>query len=273
LDNEKRVKMKCEIPDMKEILKSKWAHSVGLGARKDKWVKVSILEQGTTPEDKDLLKKLGISKGEKVLAIAGYYASWAKEIKKAGAKVDYSDISKEIVNWTKENIKTKFGKYICSNYELIPKKSEEYDWTFTYEACGAGRGLSIACLRSLLNSKGGMFLIHLGDKKHQEANASKIEKYPNIVRMISEIYGSEASVVKKKIKAHKKGEENVRIHEFLISKIKTNSSARRMAKVDLDFLDWIGDKGKVDKKFKDSLIRLGKLDKVISKDFFRIVEI
>jgi len=190
--------MKYTIPDLKKVLEPpKEFYKPGYGLKSSKG-KLEILEQGTIPEDEQLLKKLGIKKDEKVLAIATFYASWARKLKENGAKVDYSDISKELTNWAKKNYKIKFGKYICSNYELIPKKEKEYDWTFTYEACGGGKGLTLAYLRSLLNARGGILLIHLGDKKHQIANAPKIKNYPNIVKSLSKIYNSNFSVEKKK---------------------------------------------------------------------------
>ncbi|MGD9276898.1 MAG: hypothetical protein PVJ67_07035 [Candidatus Pacearchaeota archaeon] len=277
--------MKYKIPDLKKILEPpKEFYKPGYGLKSSKG-KLEILEQGTIPEDKQLLKKLGIKKGEKILAIATFYASWARKLKENGAKVDYSDISKELTNWAKKNYKRKFGKYVCSNYELIPKKEREYSWTFTYEACGGGRGLTLAYLRSLLNVKGGILLIHLGDKKHQIANAPKIKNYPNIVKILSKIYNSNFSVEKKKIKACKRGEDKIVDYEFLVSKIKTNNQARKKAKIDLSILEFTRNKSKINikeigKKFKikeneikKSLTRLSKLNKTIKEDFFKEVEL
>lgn len=277
---------KILIPNLKEILKTKWSHDIGYGFKGKKKSRINALEQGTTPRDSKVLEKLGIKKREKVLVIAAYYASWASELQKAKARIDYSDISKPIVDWVKKNEKIKFGKYICSNYELIPKNPKEYDWTFTYEACGGGRGLPLAYLRSLLNSNGGILVIHLGDEKHQKANISKLQKYPNIVKILSKIYNAKSSAVKKKIKARKRGEKNIEIHEFLVSKIKTNNSARKKVELDLEILNFIQNKKiinlekdskrlKIDKKgLKDSLIRISKIAKLIkAKGCLREVEL
>lgn len=276
---------KTKIPNLKKILKTEWTHNIGYGFKGKERSKINALEQGTTPEDKLLLKKLGIKKEERILAIAAYYASWAKELKRAGAKVDYSDVSKPIVNFVKKNVKVKFGRYILSNYELIPKNSNEYDWTFTYEACGGGRGLPLAYLRSLINKKGGILLIHLGDKKHQKANASKIRRYPNIVKTLSKIYNAKFIVDKVKIKSHKRGEKNIKLNEFLVSKIMTNNSARKKAELDLKVLDYVQKKKFIDlekdskklnlrkKELKDSLSKLNKLTKIINEKFLREVEI
>ena len=275
--------VKLIIPYLKEILKPKWSHKVGYSFQAEKEVKLNILEQGTTPKDGDLLQNLGIRKREKILAIAAYYASWASALQKSGAKVDYSDISKSIVNWVKKNIKTKFGKYILSNYELIPKNSKEYDWTFTYEACGGGRGLPIAYLRSLLNSKGGILMMCLS-LKHKIANASKLKRYPNIVKTLSRIYDVKYSINKKKILTHKRGEDT-KIREFLICKILTNNSARKKAEHDLRILDYASGKKFINikedsKKLKiskkelgDSLKRLNKISKLSKEEFRKTLEI
>jgi len=247
------------IPCLKEILKPKWSHEIGFGFKGKNKSKLDSLEQGTTPEDKDLLKKIGINKKEKVLVIAGYYASWAQALKRGGAEVDYSDISKEIVNWVKKNEKTRFGKYICSNYELIPKKEKEYDYTFTYEACGGGRGLPIAYLRSLLNNKGGILMLHLGSKEHQKANTPKLKRYPDIVKTLAQIYDSKYFIINKKIKVHKRGEKVIKNSKFLICKILTNKNARELAKQDLIALE-------SNKFSKDNLERLNKLSNLISAE-------
>lgn len=265
-----------KVPDIKEILTPVWAHKPGFGMGKEKgkrvYLKQDILEQGTTPKDERLLEKLGMKKGEKVLAIAGYYGSWASALQRAGAKVDYSDVSNPIINWVKKNVKVKFGKYICSGYENIPKKPLEYDWTFTYEACGGGRGLPIAYLRSLLNKKGGILVLHLSNKKHRLANSNKVKRYPFVVKKLSKVYGTKSQVIKKKISARRKAKP-VMMHEFLVSKIFTNNSARKKAELDLKIL-WFtrgkkiinlerdSERLKISKKdLKSSLRRLSELSK------------
>ena len=136
--------MKYQIPNLKKILRPRWAHKPGWGVNESGWHRVEVWTQGTVPKDSKLLEKLGIKKGDKVLAIAGYFGDWANALKKRGAIVDYSDVSKSMINYVKKN--KKFKKYLASGYEKIPKQEGEYDWTFTYEACGGGQGLPIAYL-------------------------------------------------------------------------------------------------------------------------------
>ncbi len=274
-----------KFPDLNKILApNKEIYKPGYGLKSASG-KLDILEQGTTPKDKDLLKKLGIKKGERVLSIATFYASWAKSLRDSGARVDYSDVSKPLTNWAKKNFKNTFENYYNSNYELIPKEANKYDWIFTYEACGAGRGLPIAYLRSLLNKKGGILVIHLGSKEHQIANAPKIQKYPNIVNILSKIYGADSKVIKKKIRSFQRGEKQIKNYEFLISRIKTNSKARQNAQIDLEVLNYLKSKRKINlkvdskklkintKELKSSLIRLNKLAKIISDKYQKEVEI
>ncbi|MAE49918.1 hypothetical protein CMI48_03765 [Candidatus Pacearchaeota archaeon] len=84
--------MRYHVPNLTKVMQPRWAHRVGCGFKGSEESKLDALEQGTTPQDKDLLRKLGIKKGESVLSIAGYYASWAKELQKAGAQVDYREL-------------------------------------------------------------------------------------------------------------------------------------------------------------------------------------
>jgi hypothetical protein len=249
------------IPNLKEIMKPRWEHKPGYGMNKEYVLhKRKSFEQSTTPKDSELLKKLGIKRGEKVLTIASYYASWASEIAKAGAKVDYSDISQSLTNWAKKKYKKLFGKYIHSGYEVLPKQSREYDWTFTYEACGGGSGLPIAYLRSLLNNKGGILVLLL-DKENPNRMGSKLKRYPNIVRKLSEIYSADCSLKKIRIKSHRI-DKPVKMNNFMISKIKTNEKARKLATQDLLALS--------SNKFSDdNLKRLTKFSKMISKEFLK----
>lgn len=268
---------KILIPNLKEIMKPVASHKFGYGIKTEtgKFYKQEILEQGSTPEE-DILKKLGIKKKENVLSIATYYASWASHLARLGVRVDYSDISKSMVNWAKKEYKNLFGRYIISNYELIPKKEKEYDWTFTFEACGGKRGLSIAYLRSLLNNRGG--ILTLVYREHAlEKMGSKLKQYRLIVEEISRIYSAKSSIKKVKIKSHIKGQETKENIHF-IYKIKTNNSARKKAKRDLEILDKIQNKSKINlrdiakklkinqKELKYSLLRINKVSELIEAD-------
>ena len=266
--------MKLIIPNLKEIMKPEAAHEPGYGinAYTGKFIKQKILEQGSTPKDRNLLKKLGIDKKERVLAIAGYYASWASAIARLGVKVDYSDISGSMVKWVKKKYGNLFERYICSNYELIPKHEEEYDWTFTYEACGGKRGLSIAYLRSLLNTKGGI-LVLLIRKDAPEKMGSKLKQYPKIVRTISKLYNCKSIVKIIKIKGYRKAQESSML-ENQISKIITNKKSRKLAEQDLEVLQEIQKRKSIGKKLMPSLKRLNKLTiACIDKRFHKSIKV
>jgi hypothetical protein len=265
--------MYARIPHLYKILKPRWAHKPGFGMSESYTLKKQkIWEQSTTPEDSRLLDRLGIKKKEKVLAIAGYYADWASAIARAGAKVDYSDISQSMVSYCKKKYGKLFNKYICSNYELIPEFLNEYDWTFTYESCGGGSGLPIAYLRSLLNKKGGILVLFLDYETH-ERMGSKQKNYPRIVNTLGEIYNIKSSVKKITLKAHRKGRETKRLH-YLKYTIRTNAFARKKAELDLKILEEIQNKVSFRNKTNlDSIKRLSKLSKIIKKDFVKEVKI
>jgi hypothetical protein len=247
------------IPNLKEILKPRWAHKPGFGMSEEYVLhKRESFEQSSTPKDSNLLKKLGMKKNDKVLAIASYYASWASQLAKAGVKVDYSDISKEMVGWAKKEYKKLFGKYLCSNYELIPQRENQYDWTFTYEACGGGSGLPLAYLRSLINNKGGI-LVLLVDDENPKRMGGKLKRYPGIVKTLSEIYGAKFSIKNIKIRGHRI-KKDFKLLPYLVCRVLTNPSAREMAKSDLEAL--------TSNHFtEENLKRLTKLSKIIGDKF------
>lgn len=246
------------IPDLKKIMQPTWEHKPGYGVNKTGWIKLKMAGQAIIPEDPRILEKLGIKKGDKVLAIAGYYASWASFLAKKGAKVDYSDISKSMVDHVKKNVKVRFGRYICSNYELIPKKEKEYDWTFTFEACGGSQGLPIAYLRSLLNNKGGILVLFYEKGGHM---GSKWRRYPMIVKTLAKVYDARFDIKELNIIGHRKGKETASLlHRIYV--LKTNCKARKMAKEDLKALE-------SDDYSKDSLKRLSKVARLIKPEFLK----
>ncbi len=277
--------MKLTIPNIKHILKPRWSHKPGF------WmsevyvlIKQKKIGQGTAPAFKDLIKNIGIKKGDKVLAIAGYYADWASVIARAGAKVDYSDISRSMVNYARKKYGKLFKRYICSNYELIPLSPNEYDWTFTYEACGGASGLPIAYLRSLMNRKGGILVIFF-NKKHEKRMGTKPKNYSKIVRGLARIYPVRYKIKEINIKGKRKIRSFAGILPFIIYTLKTNNCARIMAKQDLDVLERIKDKRKVslkriskelnikEKKIKGSLKRIEKLSGIIGEKFVKRITV
>lgn len=255
-----------KIPKIKEILKPRWSHKPGFGMKKAYVLtKRKVLEQGTTPEDPKLLKKLGIKENERVLAIAGYYASWASELAKAGTKVDYSDISRSMVNWSKKKYGNLFEKYLCKNYELIPENLEEYDWTFTFEACGGGSGLPLAYLRSLLNKKGGILIYQKRYGKDKKSSGGKPRTYPLIVKTLSRIYGVKYKIKEIKFKAHGMYTPTaIMAHQVHI--IRTNKKARQLVQQDLDAL--------FNNRFsKENLKRLSKISKILYPKYVKEVKL
>ena len=45
---------------------------------------------------------MGLTSGEQVLFVAGHRATWALALAKAGAKVTYSDVSRELTGFVKD---------------------------------------------------------------------------------------------------------------------------------------------------------------------------
>jgi len=270
----KQRKESVRIPDLTKILKPTWLHEVGYRVNDSGWHKMKIFKQATNPIDPKILTKLGIKKKEKVLAIAGYYGNWASELNKRGAKVTYSDISKSMVAYVRKKVKPKFEEYICSNYELIPKKPKEYDWTFTFESCGGSQGLPIAYLRSLMNNKGGILVLYW-NTENRKAMGGKPKRYPLIVKTLARIYGAKYEIKDINFRAYSGGTEIVTLlHKVYF--LKTNSSAGKKAQFDLQLLDELKNKRKIKPKNKEevaSLRRLNRLTKTLNKDFIKDLEI
>jgi len=277
--------MKLKIPNVKHILKPRWSHKPGFWMSKTYvLIKQEKIGQGTTPKIKDLIKNIGIKKGDKVLAIAGYYADWASVIARAGAHVDYSDISPTMVKYVKGEYRNLFKRYICSNYELIPKTLKEYDWTFTYEACGGASGLPLAYLRSLMNRKGGILVLFF-NKKHKKRMGTKPKNYSKIVKGLARIYNVEYKITEINIKGKRKIKRSSGILPFMMYTLKTNNRARIIVKQDLDVLEKIKDKKKIslkrlsrdlgrDKKnIRDSLKRINSFSGIIEKKFVRRITV
>lgn len=249
------------VPDINKITRKAEAWKVGYVKEEGKWLAIEYKSNTTIPEDKSLLEKLGIKKGDKVLTIATYYGSWAIAIAEAGAIVDYSDVSKTITEWAKRNLKG-FRKFIYSDYIYLPKRKLEYDWTFTFEALGGRQGLPIAYLRSLLNRKGGILVSFPRFDEHGKPIGGKEKSYPRIVRVLAKTYGAKASVKDVFISADWKNKPVRTKHK--IYKVITNGRARRFAEKDI--------KGLFSGKLQvDSKRRLSNIAAIIRPEFVKEV--
>jgi hypothetical protein len=277
---------KIKVLDLKKIIEPIWAHKPGFGInpKTGKLNKQKILEQSTTPEDPLILKKLEIKRKDKVLAIAGFYASWASKIQEAGAIVSYSDISNSMVNHVKKKVKIRFFEYITSNYELIPKDIEKYDWTFVFEACNGSQGLPIAYLRSLLNKKGGIFVYYDREGKDNISTGNKPRLYPAIVKTLAALYNTKCSIKKVYFEGHAKGKSFSKL-PHMVFWILTNQEARQKAFFDLEVIDLTSKKRIINikkesqllkinpKELKDSLKRIVTISKLIKQDFTKKLEV
>ena len=143
--------------------------------------------QRTTPKDKDLLKKLSINEGDKILVFAGYYGDWAAALADAGCEVTYSDISKELTEYCKSKFNNKIKNYIVSDYSSINLSEGQYDFTFSFEPISDGAGsLLLGIIRSLVNKKG-VILIHYPRKNKPKESYFWME---DIANMFSAKYDS-----------------------------------------------------------------------------------
>jgi len=273
--------VKVIIPDLNKIVKfPKFKTTEGLRTVKGFWDKGRLIAkttktQATLPKDKNLLKKLGIRKGDKILAIAAYYGDWADALGEDGAKVCYSDISKSLVNWARENLKN-IESFICCDFVSIPRKKLEFDWTFSFEPVGAG--LPVAMLRSLLNKKGGILVVYVPRFIKRTRKWKTGRNLFRIINCLSKTYECRSQIERIMIEGTlPNGEKLVKPHIF--GKIFTNKLARERANFDLALLGLLKNKRRVSikklmniskakrKKIERSMNRLNRISKLLEEKF------
>ena len=276
------------IPDIEKIIASPESRFFkGYYWRDGKFHEKQIKTQATLPTDKNLLKKIGLRKNEKVLFIAGYYGNWAKALAKAEVMVCYSDVSRNLVNYAKKSLREKnIREYVCSDYTLIPSKSLEYDWTLSFEPIGTKQGLPIAMLRSLLNRKGGKLIVY--PRVIEEIDSSKHYKssrpLTKIAKILCKVYKADYEITKKIIEGKgQKGGELKKKHVILT--IFTNNLTRKKAEFDLKLLSFIKNKKIIrisdlcnnfntsEKKIIQSFRRIEKITKVLDRKFIKRIVI
>lgn len=145
------------IPALERFLKD--ARPWGLVERHPQgaWGGKAFDRQRTDPDPRGLLAKVGLKSAEQVLVVAGHRATWALALAKAGAKVTYSDVSRDLTRFVERSVTHRnIQGYLCTSYVLHPDLPNQYDWTFTFEAVGPKL---FVLLLSLLNRRGGKYVI------------------------------------------------------------------------------------------------------------------
>jgi len=241
------------VPNLKEIVNNELIWKPGFIPTKNGY-ESRFLQQSSVPFDKKLLNKLGIKKGDKILAIAGNHGDWAKSIMDLGCTVDYNEFSVYFIKYVKKRIK--FNKFIHGDFSLIPKKKLQYDWTFSFEPISGNKALPLAMLRSLLNKKGGILVYY--NRLHQKGKA---KRFPKIVRILSKVYGCDYEIKSLNINAiHNTGKKaKWKYHVFIL---RTNKKAREKAYTDLKTLNMLKNT-----KNYESLSRLDKISKLFKETF------
>jgi hypothetical protein len=186
-------------------------------------------KQFLTPKDRNLQKKLGIGKGEKVLIIAGYLGDWARAIAEF-AEVTYTDQSHAIIQYAKEK-EGKIKTFKRTPGELKPQRAMIYDWTFSFEPYPlfGKEAFPIILIRGMLNKKG----IKIVDSMYATNPTNPFE--PEMERL-AELYGAKMEKKVVAIKGTRFGFINPKIttgSACTILTIHTNNEARKRAAIDL----------------------------------------
>ena len=246
-----------KIPNYQKIIKSAEGFKVSAYRStvngKRIWVEKPETFQETMPKDKNLLKKLEISPNDRILFIAGYYGDWANAIAELGCKLDYSEISSEIVEFAKnkfrgnENIKN----FTVSDFAKIPKKSCGYDWTISFEPMATKLGLVIAIIRSLMNNKGMKIIMF-------PRESLPADKYDHL-KLISETYDCLFDSKEIFIKSTNHSGNPVNGNHKIIT-LQTNEKARKFTEKDIKAFE--------NNKFSsESIKRLSEIGKIMQEEF------
>ncbi len=126
------------------------------------------IHQSTTPDDPNLLVKLGILQSDKLFFYAGYHGDWAYALGKLGCNVTYSDLSSGLVEIMKEDPRSKhFSQIMAVDGSSYPNQSSLYDWSVSFEPAPMvfHNKFYDALIRALLNKKGGKIITR--DSKSQ----------------------------------------------------------------------------------------------------------
>ena len=255
---------KYKIPWLKKIFENEHIWKPGYIPLKEGYSS-RPLNQSTIPQDKYLLKKLGITKGDKILAVAGNHGDWARAIMEQGCKVDYNEYSQYFISYVKKRVK--FNKFIKCNFALLPKKALQYDWPFSYEPVSGNKAHPLSMLRSLLNRKGGIIMYY--DKKIQEGKA---KRYPKLTKILAKIYGCNYEIKAVKIDATRglgENKGNMVKNKFYIFILKTNKKAREKVKKDIKFIE----KPISNLRNVESMERLDKFSCMFRDDYLKEIKI
>jgi hypothetical protein len=217
--------------------------------------------QRTNPDYKKLASILGMKKSESVLFLAGHKGTWSLALAKAGLRVTYSELSKEIKNWVQKNVKHKnIVNCIQANYVLMPSKILEYDWSFTFEAVGPKEFI---ILRSLLNKKGGKYVVWNKSKHVRD----KIKNIVKTIKLCEKLYNAKFKKQTKNILSKDRNMEN-KLRNHTVLTIITNEYARRAIKEDFDLLAILKNKRKTNISWLTK--KVGKSEQQINNSFKRL---
>jgi len=179
------------------------------------------------PRDNLLREKVGLTRGDAVLVVAGYYGDWARALAEF-SKVTYSDISKGSLEYVKKD-KGKIRQFRLAAAERVPRLQKIYDWSFSFEPFPllSYGGIEHMLLRSLLNRKGAKIVI---------SERPDFDAFDGPLTQVAGIYG--AKFEQKDVEIHGRhravDRENITCR---VLTVRTNNNARRKAALDLKVIN------------------------------------
>lgn len=210
--------------------------------------------QHVYPEDNRLADKLGLSRGQRVLFIAGYLGDWPHALAEQGVRVHYTDGSKEIVDFVKKKFRGNTKIEHFTQADAVEWPEGEFNRLVSFEPTPLWNGaLPLALLRSLAQTEGSTIV-------HPHPNPAEKEgeyAFADISSHFLGNYGAKSRVRTVGVKAHVfrqhhqgRGEystANEVPHHVFEMDAPSAKEGRRKAQIDFALLHaLVGHKGAVD---------------------------
>lgn len=248
---------------MKKLPRGKsWQNRVFPNKRKTSkpypWNPGTHKTQSVVPDDPRLAQKLGINPNEKVLVFAGGAGDWANALAQF-CKVHYTDVSHAMTRFVETQKKGGIKSFRSRPAELLIRRPNLYDWSFSYEPIPLGDRIELVLVRSLLNRK--------GCKIAEGSVLGHTPLFISHMHSVARIYGAKVSSSITTVR-----EAGGRMRSVAVSTLETNQPARKRAQTDLAVFELLNSLAKRKKSISkaEACSKLHVTEKELEKSLKRI---
>ncbi len=188
--------------------------------------------QDFVPQDAQLSQKIGIMPNDKVLFFAGGHGDWANALS-LFAEVHYTDISREMLDFVKQQKPGQIRSFRRQAAELAPRIAEKYDWSFSFEPYPIAdvNTIPLVFLRALLNKKGAKMVFVNPSQYDFEKRIN-----PSALMSFADSYGAGFQLKKIFIQGQRRYHTEPEAIPCVVITILTNSKSQKLAHTDLAVL-------------------------------------